>query len=764
MTDANGHRTDYEYDLAGNLVKTTFADGTFTTRTYDAINRLASVTDERGNRTTYEYANCGCSDRVTKVTDPLGRSTVTTYDANGRKSSVTDANGKTTNFTYNVRGQLVQTDYPDGTSTTASYDSRGRRASTTDQTGATTLYGYDDQAQLTSITDPAGNVTRLTYDLDGNITAVADAKNHTTTFEYDLMNRLTKRTRPAGLPGGQSETFTYDAAGRPVVHTDFQARTTAMTYDSRDRLLTKTPLGAATQSYSYSPTGKRTSMTDASGTTTYGYDVRDRLITKAAPAGTLTYGYDAAGNVATIRSSNANGTSIDYGWDAANQLVSVADNRAGGTTAVGYTGTRRPSSVVQPNGSRASYSYDSLDRVVSMMWRDGTGDPLGSWDYTHNARGQRTSATQISGRRATYGYDAASRLTSEAVTGDPRGDGFNGAVSYELDGVGNRLSRTSTLAALGAQSFSYNANDELASDGYDLNGNTVSSDGHSYAYDFDNRLVSKDGATVALQYNCDGHRVAKTVGGVTTQFIVDDLNPTGYLQVLEEVVGGAVQTRYTYGTSLVSQTRNVSSTPATSYYGYDAPGNVTFLTDASGSITDTYDYDAWGILLASVGTTPNSRRYAGEEFDADLGLTNLRARQYGSSVGRFLTLDPLINFGRQGALNPYSYTNIDPVNQIDPSGKIAAYQYAIIISIVTNVIQTAISMALRDAGYTRASDMLDKCSFGGNFVTGAAAATGAWVKDALLKNFLRQGLLKFAGWIGLFYNALCVMAGLASFL
>ena len=48
---------------------------------------------------------------------------------------------------------------------------------------------------------------------------------------------------------------------------------------------------------------------------------------------------------------------------------------------------------------------------------------------------------------------------------------------------------------------------------------------------------------------------------MTTRYLVDDLNPTGYLQVLEEVVGGAVQTRYTYGTSIVSQTRNVSSTP-----------------------------------------------------------------------------------------------------------------------------------------------------------------------------------------------------------
>ena len=53
------------------------------------------------------------------------------------------------------------------------------------------------------------------------------------------------------------------------------------------------------------------------------------MLTKAAAAGTLTYTYDPAGNVATIRSSNTNGTSVDYAWDAANQLASVTDNRVG---------------------------------------------------------------------------------------------------------------------------------------------------------------------------------------------------------------------------------------------------------------------------------------------------------------------------------------------------------------------------------------------------------------------------------------------------
>jgi hypothetical protein len=38
---------------------------------------------------------------------------------------------------------------------------------------------------------------------------------------------------------------------------------------------------------------------------------------------------------------------------------------------------------------------------------------------------------------------------------------------------------------------------------------------------------------------CDGNRVAETVGGVTTQYLIDDRNPTGLPQVMDEVVNGA---------------------------------------------------------------------------------------------------------------------------------------------------------------------------------------------------------------------------------
>ncbi len=681
-TDEAGHVTSYTYDLAGQQTQTTYADGTSSGRTYDALGRLASATDERGNTTTYGYQpGCDCGGRITSVTDALGRTMSMTYDGMGRKTSTTDAAGHRTSFVYDLRGNLIETDYPDGTATHDTYDALGRRIASTDQTNATTHYGYDAEGQLTSVTDPLGQVTQYAYDGDGNLTTVTDGNGHVTSYAYDLMNEKLSRT----LPRGMTESFTYDPVQELLTHTDFRGKTTSFTYDPRKRLQTKVPdpsLGEATITYNYNPDGTRASMLDASGTTTYTYDSRDRLLTKATPEGTLTYSYDPSGNLAHIASSNANGTSVGYVWDAANQLVSLTDDRLAGMTTAAYTATGQPSNFSQPNGVAVTYAYDSLDRVLSMAWNKGTDPAFAGWAYTYSTRGQRLSSTDLHGREAAYGYDVASRLTSETVTGDSNGATGNGEVTYAIDPAGNRSSRTSALAALSAQSFTYDANDQVTSDEYDSNGNTTASDGHTYAYDFENRLVSKDGGAVTIVYDGDGNRVRKTVGGIATQYLVDELNPTGYLQVMDEMSSGAVQVRYTYGNMLVSQTRGPMAAPATSFYGYDAHGDIAFLTDASGAVIDRYEYDAFGNQVESTGATLNTRFFAGEELDPDLGLLNLRARQYKPSAGRFMTSDPEMGAGPMPlSWNRYLYADADPVNLIDPLGRAAAAEYAAVLAV-----------------------------------------------------------------------------------
>src|SRR6185437_16695970 len=120
-----------------------------------------------------------------------------------------------------------------------------------------------------------------------------------------------------------------------------------------------------------------------------------------------------------------------------------------------------------------------------------------------------------------------------------------------LDPVGNRLSESATLPGIASGSFNYNADDRLSTENYDANGNVLSSGGKTFAYDSENRLKSMNGGAVTIVYDGDGNRVAKTASGVTTRYLVDGLNPTGYPQVVEET--GVVERTYTYGLQRIAE-------------------------------------------------------------------------------------------------------------------------------------------------------------------------------------------------------------------
>jgi len=236
--------------------------------------------------------------------------------------------------------------------------------------------------------------------------------------------------------------------------------------------------------------------------------------------------------------------------------------------------------------------------------------------------------------------------------------------------VGNRSSQASSIPGIPTASVSYDADDRiLSTETYDANGNTTASGSRTFAYDFENRLKSMNGAAVTLVYDGDGNRVAKTVGVATTRYLVDDLNPTGYAQVVEEMGSTGVQRTYTYGRQRISQTRVVNGTGVLSFYGYDGFGSVRTLTDVTGAVTDTYDYDAWGNAINTTGSTPNGYLYRGERYDPDLNLYYLRARYFNPVTGRFLSLDRAkgLRFDPR-TLHKYLYTGGDPVNITDPTG------------------------------------------------------------------------------------------------
>jgi RHS repeat-associated protein len=517
--------------------------------------------------------------------------------------------------------------------------------------------------------DSSHNTTTYGYDTNGNLTSLEDANTHITANVFDVFNQLHQETMPAL----QSQTRTYDAAGNLQTLLDYNGKTTTYTYDSMKRLLVRQPdpsLTDAPEIFTYTSTGKRATMTDASGTTTYIYDDHDRLSQKQTPQGTLTYTYDPAGNVASMKSSNTNGIYVEYTYDSLNRLQTVVDHGLVGqqTTTYSYDPASNLATVEYPNGLQSSFTYDDRDRVKSLSLTKGS--VLASYNYTLGLTGNHTAVTESSGRTVNWTYDNIDRLTNETVSLDAHSK--NGSVAYGMDPVGNRQSQTSTLPGIPTASFSYDANDHIVStETYDNNGNTLMSGGNAFNYDYANRLKSVTGTagTVTMVYDGDGNRVAKTVNGVTTRYLVDDRNPSGYPQVVEELVGGSVQRTYTYGKSRIAQNQFISGTWTPSFYGYDGLGSVRLLTDAAGAVTDTCDYDAWGNAVNTTGSTPNVYLYRGEQYDPDLGLYYLRARYVNPLTGRFLTRDSAPGTIQiPQTLHKYLYVGANPVRFVDPTG------------------------------------------------------------------------------------------------
>jgi len=164
---------------------------------------------------------------------------------------------------------------------------------------------------------------------------------------------------------------------------------------------------------------------------------------------------------------------------------------------------------------------------------------------------------------------------------------------------------------------------------------------------------------VSFKYDPFGRRIYKSSLSGTSVFAYDGDN-----LVEETNSSGAAVARY-------SQTQNIDEplamlrSGATSYYHADGLGSISSLSNAAGSIANTYTYDSFGKLTASTGSLVNPFQYTARESDAETGLYYYRARYYDSSLGHFLSEDPI---RYSGGIDFYVYAKNNPITLSDPFG------------------------------------------------------------------------------------------------
>ena len=186
---------------------------------------------------------------------------------------------------------------------------------------------------------------------------------------------------------------------------------------------------------------------------------------------------------------------------------------------------------------------------------------------------------------------------------------------------------------------------------YTISG-TSNEDVALYEYNCYNQLVglNTNGVVSSYNYAPDGLRYSKTVGADTTAFVYDNAN------IIEEINSDGIN-KYYRGIEIIKNDDDL-------YYIYNGQGDVSILTDNSGTTIADYTFDAYGNQQQE-NTVYNPFGYRGEYTDSESGLIYLRARMYDPETGRFINEDPI-----KDGYNWYIYCAGNPVMFVDPSGLI----------------------------------------------------------------------------------------------
>jgi RHS repeat-associated protein len=243
------------------------------------------------------------------------------------------------------------------------------------------------------------------------------------------------------------------------------------------------------------------------------------------------------------------------------------------------------------------------------------------------------------------------------------------ASTYVYDRYGNRWQQNATAGSEPQPSFMFDANNHITGSNitYDAVGNIITDGSHTYTYDADGRIVKVDnGTTARYLYNSGGHRVGKSSAAGSFEYLLDLSG-----RPITELAAGSVTTNRTevYAGSRHLATESLGTT----YFAHaDWQGTERVRTTLSGTVCESVASLPFGDLQTTTGSCdPSPLHFTGKPRDPESGLDDFGARHYSSTMGRFMTSDPLLSSGRPWApqsWNRYAYLNNHPLSALDPTG------------------------------------------------------------------------------------------------
>ena len=401
--DSDYMTTNYEYDAWGHLVRTTDSTGYNSgATTYDLNGNALTVTDANGNVTTNTYdalnrvltANTICSDTSKNVSKSY------VYDNMGRVRSKT-ANGVQTSYQYDIFGRVYQELSPksfkgyfyEGVSQYAKEQLVGINHQTM---YSSTQYEYDAEMRIAQVKESGNLTATYTYDANGNKVSETLANGVVSTYSYNGCNKVTKLVTKSGNSDISSYEYSYYLDGSDackVRNENGTIETTSYDYDGLKRLTRESISNgktADTYSYEYDDYGNRSKMV-ANGSeeyeTVYDYTVNGKYTAllqkeiktvKEASSGVTSNNGLAISptDLITGTTTNAKREETAYSYDAnGNQITKITADKTETNTydslnqLIGFTdGKTTASYKYDVDGLRISKTVDG--HSIDQIWND----------------------------------------------------------------------------------------------------------------------------------------------------------------------------------------------------------------------------------------------------------------------------------------------------------------------------------------------------------------------------------------------------------
>lgn len=713
--------TDTRYDSRG-LAHESFADiydsttapnGTYTRAEYGESPKQTNIVHDGAARETSSTFSVFGVKKWTTTTTYTGDSTATSATEGGKATRViTDALGRTVQRREYAGPQPVDAEYGGTlgalyTTTAFDYTRDGKEATITGPDGAKWSYTYDLFGRTISSSDPDKGTATTGYTTADLTDWTKDAAGNHLLYGYDELGRTTGLWQAARTDANKLAAWEFDtvAKGLPTASTRYDGGATAtgkaytrsvVTYDSRYRatetrlaLDAKEPLvaaGTAEAAYAfstaynldgtvqfstepaagglpgekveskYTPTGQPTSV--FSGTSGYlqgaSYNAlgQPRQLTLGVSAATdakMTYlnneyeqGTDRLSRsyVTTPETAPYKPQDLSYSYDQSGNVTRIADT---------------PNADATLKGETQCFAYDGQRRLAE-AWTPttddctGTGRTLGGpaayrAAYTYDTAGLRLSETQYSASGSStttgYCYQGTQRHALTATTTAAGADACQGvAAAYEYDLAGNTIKRPGGSSG---QVLSWNAEGKLAQ-------LTEGSRETGYLYDADGNLL-----------------IRRAIGdGESVLYL-------GATEIHRKVAGSSTKTwgtrSYSAGSTALAVRSNESGSQRLTFLAGDNHGTSSLAIDATTQAVVKRYFTPFGAARGTTnGTWPDDKQFLGKPADPGTGLTHIGAREFDPAIGRFLSVDPLLESDKHQSLNGYSYAENNPVSLSDPSG------------------------------------------------------------------------------------------------